>query len=86
MVKSDGEVSYFVNKQKFLTLDNEGKKMTFRLELEKAIKLIIEYPIIGKDRYQNNRIWFKIDDVSILNKDVIIQIVKEAYNTVLRHN
>ena len=76
---------YFVNKQKFLTLTNSKKSISFRLELDKAIRLIIQYPLVGKDKYENHKIWFKIDDISILNKDIIIQIIKDAYTTVLQN-
>ena len=85
MVKRDGYNDYFVNKQKFLTLSNSNKTVSFRLELDKAIKLIIQYPLVGKDKYENHKIWFKIDDTSILNKDVVIAIIKDAYDTVLNN-
>lgn len=85
MVKKEGYTEYFVNKQKFLSLTNSGKQMSFRLELDKAIKLIIQYPLVGKDKYENHKIWFKIDDTSILNKDVVIAIIKDAYDTVLNN-
>jgi hypothetical protein len=85
MVKREGFTDYFVNKQKFLTLSNSNKQMSFRLELDKAIKLIIQYPLVGKDKYENHKIWFKIDDTSILNKDVVVSIIKDAYDTVLNN-
>ena len=85
MVKREGYTDYFVNKQKFLTLSNSNKQMSFRLELDKAIKLIIQYPLVGKDKYENHKIWFKIDDTSILNKDVVVSIIKDAYDTVLNN-
>ncbi|MCR5741726.1 MAG: hypothetical protein K6G38_04645 [Gammaproteobacteria bacterium] len=85
MVKRDGYTDYFVNKQKFLTLSNGSKTISFRLELDKAIRLIIQYPLIGKDKYENHKIWFKIDDYTILNKETVISIVKDAYTTVLNN-
>ncbi len=85
MVKREGYTDYFVNKQKFLTLSNSNKQMSFRLELDKAIKLIIQYPLVGKDKYENHKIWFKIDDTSILNKEVVVSIIKDAYDTVLNN-
>ena len=85
MVRREGFNEYFVNKQKFLTLTNSKKSISFRLELDKAIRLIIQYPLVGKDKYENHKIWFKIDDISILNKDIIIQIIKDAYTTVLQN-
>ena len=85
MVKRDGYTDYFVSKQKFLTLSNNHKSISFRLELDKAIRLIIQYPLIGKDKYENHKIWFKIDDISILNKETVIAIIKDAYTTVVNN-
>ena len=85
MVKRDGYTDYFVSKQKFLTLSNNHKSISFRLELDKAIRLIIQYPLIGKDKYENHKIWFKIDDISILNKETVISIIKDAYTTVVNN-
>lgn len=85
MVKKEGLTDYYVNKQKFLTISNNGKSLSFRLELDKAIRLIIQYPLIGKDKYENHKIWFKIEDISILNKDTIIGIIKDAYDTVINN-
>ena len=85
MVKREGYNEYFVSKQKFLTLTNNHKSISFRLELDKAIRLIIQYPLIGKDKYENHKIWFKIDDISILNKETVIAIIKDAYTTVVNN-
>ena len=85
MVKRDGYNDYFVNKQKFLTLSNSNKTVSFRLELDKAIRLIIQYPLVGTDKYENHKIWFRIEDHTILNKDTVISIIKDAYNTVLNN-
>lgn len=85
MVKREGYTDYFVSKQKFLTLSNNHKAISFRLELDKAIRLIIQYPLIGKDKYENHKIWFKIDDISILNKETVISIIKDAYTTVVNN-
>ena len=76
---------YYVNRIKFLTLSNYNKTMSFRLELDKAIRLIIQYPLIGKDKYENHKIWFKIEDASVLPQDVIVSIVKDAYNAALNN-
>ena len=84
--RDDDTVDYFVNKVKFLTLSNNNKTMSFRLELDKAIRLIIQYPLIGKDKYENHKIWFKIDDSSVLVNEVVASIVKDAYNAVLNND
>lgn len=85
MVRKEAITEYFVNKQKFLSLSNNNHTLSFRLQLDKAIRLIIEYPLIGKDKYENHKIWFKIDDLSVLNKETVVNIIKEAYNTVLNN-
>jgi len=85
MVRKDGCTEYFVNKQKFLTLSNGNRTMSFRLELDKAIRLILQYPLIGKDKYENHKIWFKVEDSSILNNDTVVSIIKDAYNTVINN-
>ncbi len=84
--RDDNTVDYFVNKVKFLTLSNNNKSMSFRLELDKAIRLIIQYPLIGKDKYEDHKIWFKIDDSSVLVNEVVASIVKDAYNAVLNND
>jgi len=83
MVINNGAQDYFVNKIKFLNLSNNNRTMSFRLDLDRAIKLIIQYPLIMKDKYEDHKIWFKIDDITKLSNDVIIMIVKDAYNAVL---
>ena len=85
MVKEGVMTDYYVNRVKFLTLSNYNKTMSFRLELDKAIRLIIQYPLIGKDKYENHKIWFKIEDASVLPQDVIVSIVKDAYNAALNN-
>jgi len=83
MVINNGNQDYYVNKIKFLTLLNNNRAMSFRLDLDKAIKLIIQYPLILKDKYEDHKIWFKIEDVSKLSNDIIVSIIKDAYNAVL---
>ncbi|MBP5342698.1 hypothetical protein J6Y73_02085 [bacterium] len=85
MVKGDAHTDYYVNKVKFLTLSNHNRTLSFRLELDKAIRLIIQYPLIGKDKYEDHKIWFRIDDASVLSKDVQIGIIKDAYTTALNN-
>jgi len=85
MVKGTNETDYYVNKNKFLTISNNGHSISFRLELDKAIRLIIQYPLIGKDKYENHKIWFKIEDIAILSNDVVISIINDAYQTVLNN-
>lgn len=85
MVKGDAYVDYYVNKVKFLTLSNHNRTMSFRLELDKAIRLIIQYPLIGKDKYEDHKIWFKIEDASVLSKEVLVGIIRDAYTTVLNN-
>ena len=85
MVRGEGENDYFVSKQKFLTLSNGNKTLSFRLDLDKAIRLMIQYPLVGKDKYENHKIWFKIENSDNLSKDVLIQIIKDAYETVLNN-
>lgn len=85
MVKKDNKNDYYVNKQNFLSITNHNTTLVFRLDLDTAIKTILKYPFISKDRYENHKIWFKIEDVSILNKDTVVDIIKKAYNTVLNN-
>ncbi len=85
MVREGVYVDYYVNRVKFLTLSNYNKTMSFRLELDKAIRLIVEHPMIGKDKYENHKIWFKIDDASILPNEFVINVVKDAYNAALNN-
>jgi hypothetical protein len=46
---------------------------------------MIQYPLVGKDKYENHKIWFKIENSDNLSKDVLIQIIKDAYETVLNN-
>ena len=85
MVRGDAVTDYYVNKVKFLTLSNHNRTMSFRLELDKAIRLIIQYPLIGKDKYEDHKIWFKIEDASVLSKEVLVGIIRDAYTTVLNN-
>ncbi len=85
MVKNENSTDYYVNRVKFLTLSNHNKHMVFRLELDKAIRLIMDIPTIGKDKYENHRVWFKVEDASVLSIDTITTIIKDAYNTVLNN-
>ena len=85
MVRGDAVTDYYVNKVKFLSLSNHNRTMSFRLELDKAIRLIIQYPLIGKDKYEDHKIWFKIEDASVLSKEVLIGIIRDAYTTVLNN-
>lgn len=85
MVKEGVYTDYYVNRVKFLTLSNYNKTLSFRLELDKAIRLIIEHPMIGKDKYENHKIWFKIEDASILPNEFLINIIKDAYSAALNN-
>ena len=84
-VVSETKVDYYVNKLPFLTFRNNYKEMSFRLELDKAIRLIIQFPLVGKDKYENHKIWFKLENLDVLSKDKVIEIIKEAYETVLNN-
>ena len=85
MVRGDAVTDYYVNKVKFLSLSNHNRTMSFRLDLDKAIRLIIQYPLIGKDKYEDHKIWFKIEDASVLSKEVLVGIIRDAYTTVLNN-
>ena len=83
MVRKEASTEYYVNKEKFMSLSNGNKTMCFHLEIAKVVKLITKYPLVGKDSWENHKILFKIDDISLLNPEVVIEIIKDAYDTVL---
>ncbi len=85
MVVYPDRKEYFVNKALFLTIRTDSKELSFRQDIDKAIRLIIKFPLIGKDRYENHKIWFKIADSSVLSNDVLREIVKESYDTVVNN-
>lgn len=76
---------YFVNNQEFLRIDDNGS-MSFILNLDKSIRLMIQYPNIMKEKYSNNKIWFRIGNYHLIDNNSMIQIVNDAYYTILYAN
>lgn len=85
MVRREEQTDYYVEKQKFLSISANQRNISFRLDLDSAIKLILRYPLISKDKYENHKLWFKIENIGSLNKETIIEIIKDAYNAILKN-
>ncbi len=83
MLRSGDVTSYYVQNKKFLTISCQGKMLTFRCGIEKAIKLLTEYPQVMKDRMEGHAIWFRVDDQTQVKKDDIIDVIKASYENTL---